>query len=116
MFVAVLQNGHWKSENSTIVTGASGSGAGLVTYSVTANLDTAIRSGTIAIGGQTHTVTQAAVTAKEGPQTGDIDARSNIFAAGRTTACLAAPGYASGLSLGDGTFFGRRAGRKAASC
>jgi len=36
-----------------------------------------------------------------------------LFAAGRATACLAAPGYASGLSLGDGTFFGRRAGRKA---
>lgn len=38
-----------------------------------------------------------------------------LYAAGRTTACLAAPGYASGLSLGDGTFFGRRAGRAAAS-
>jgi succinate dehydrogenase/fumarate reductase flavoprotein subunit len=38
-----------------------------------------------------------------------------LFAAGRTTACLAAPGYASGLSLGDGTFFGRRAGRRAGS-
>ena len=37
-----------------------------------------------------------------------------LFAAGRATACLAAPGYASGLSLGDGTFFGRRAGRRAA--
>ncbi len=37
-----------------------------------------------------------------------------LFAAGRTTACLAAPGYSSGLSIGDGTFFGRRAGRAAA--
>jgi len=37
-----------------------------------------------------------------------------LWAAGRATACLAAPGYASGLSLGDGTFFGRRAGRAAA--
>ena len=37
-----------------------------------------------------------------------------LYAAGRATACLAAPGYASGLSLGDGTFFGRRAGRAAA--
>jgi succinate dehydrogenase/fumarate reductase flavoprotein subunit len=37
-----------------------------------------------------------------------------LFAAGRATACLAAPGYASGLSLGDGTFFGRRAGSRAA--
>jgi len=38
-----------------------------------------------------------------------------LYAAGRTTACLAAPGYASGLSLGDGSFFGRRAGRAAAA-
>jgi succinate dehydrogenase/fumarate reductase flavoprotein subunit len=38
-----------------------------------------------------------------------------LFAAGRASACLAAPGYASGLSLGDGTFFGRRAGRAAAT-
>jgi succinate dehydrogenase/fumarate reductase flavoprotein subunit len=38
-----------------------------------------------------------------------------LYAAGRATACLAAPGYASGLSLGDGTFFGRRAGRAAAA-
>jgi len=37
-----------------------------------------------------------------------------LYAAGRTTACLAAPGYSSGLSIGDGTFFGRRAGRRAA--
>ena len=37
-----------------------------------------------------------------------------LYAAGRASACLAAPGYASGLSLGDGTFFGRRAGRKSA--
>ncbi|HEX2483933.1 MAG TPA: FAD-dependent oxidoreductase [Myxococcota bacterium] len=37
-----------------------------------------------------------------------------LYAAGRASACLAAPGYASGLSLGDGTFFGRRAGRAAA--
>ncbi|MFT4572254.1 MAG: 3-oxo-5alpha-steroid 4-dehydrogenase [Hyphomicrobiaceae bacterium] len=39
---------------------------------------------------------------------------AGLFAAGRTTACLAAPGYSSGLSIGDGTFFGRRAGRAAA--
>lgn len=38
-----------------------------------------------------------------------------LYAAGRTTACLAAPGYSSGLSIGDGTFFGRRAGRAAAA-
>jgi 3-oxo-5alpha-steroid 4-dehydrogenase len=37
-----------------------------------------------------------------------------LFAAGRATSGLAVGGYSSGLSLGDGTFFGRRAGRCAA--
>ena len=37
-----------------------------------------------------------------------------LFAAGRSTAGLAAWGYASGISLGDGSFYGRRAGRCAA--
>src|ERR1700761_7444859 len=38
-----------------------------------------------------------------------------LFAAGRATAGLAAWGYASGISLGDGSFYGRRAGRSAAT-
>lgn len=33
-----------------------------------------------------------------------------LFGAGRSTSGLAVGGYSSGLSLGDGTFFGRRAG------
>jgi len=37
-----------------------------------------------------------------------------LYAAGRTTSGVAAGGYCSGLSLGDGTFFGRKAGRSAA--
>jgi 3-oxo-5alpha-steroid 4-dehydrogenase len=37
-----------------------------------------------------------------------------LFAAGRCAAGLAAWGYASGVSLGDGSFYGRRAGRSAA--
>jgi len=37
-----------------------------------------------------------------------------LFAAGRSTSGLSVGGYSSGLSLGDGTFFGRRAGRTAA--
>jgi 3-oxo-5alpha-steroid 4-dehydrogenase len=41
------------------------------------------------------------------------DRVEGLYAAGRASACLAAPGYQSGLSLGDGTFFGRRAGRAA---
>jgi 3-oxo-5alpha-steroid 4-dehydrogenase len=38
-----------------------------------------------------------------------------LFAAGRATAGLAAWGYASGISLGDGSFYGRRAGQAAAA-
>jgi 3-oxo-5alpha-steroid 4-dehydrogenase len=37
-----------------------------------------------------------------------------LFAAGRTTAGIHGEGYISGTSLGDGSFFGRRAGRAAA--
>ncbi|MBF6448990.1 FAD-dependent oxidoreductase [Nocardia elegans] len=37
-----------------------------------------------------------------------------LFAAGRCTSGICAGGYASGASLGDGSFFGRRAGRAAA--
>jgi 3-oxo-5alpha-steroid 4-dehydrogenase len=38
-----------------------------------------------------------------------------LYAAGRTAASLAARHYASGISLGDGSFFGRRAGGHAAA-
>ncbi|WP_333890507.1 FAD-dependent oxidoreductase [Mycolicibacterium gadium] len=38
-----------------------------------------------------------------------------LYAAGRCTAGVAAWGYASGISLGDGSFYGRRAGRSAAN-
>jgi 3-oxo-5alpha-steroid 4-dehydrogenase len=37
-----------------------------------------------------------------------------LYGAGRSTSGLSVGGYSSGLSLGDGTFFGRRAGRVAA--
>jgi 3-oxo-5alpha-steroid 4-dehydrogenase len=44
------------------------------------------------------------------------EAIPGLFAAGRTTAGLpTAPYIASGLSVGDCTFFGRRAGRAAAA-
>jgi succinate dehydrogenase/fumarate reductase flavoprotein subunit len=38
-----------------------------------------------------------------------------LYAAGRTTSGLAAQGYSSGLSIADATFFGRQAGRAAAT-
>jgi 3-oxo-5alpha-steroid 4-dehydrogenase len=37
-----------------------------------------------------------------------------LYAAGRTTCGIAVRGYVSGISLGDGSFFGRRAGAAAA--
>lgn len=42
------------------------------------------------------------------------DAIPGLFGAGRCTSGLSVGGYSSGLSLGDGTFFGRRAGAAAA--
>jgi len=39
---------------------------------------------------------------------------SGLYAVGRTAASLAAHHYASGISLGDGSFFGRLAGLHAA--
>jgi len=47
--------------------------------------------------------------------TPDGEIIAGLYAAGRTTSGLAAQGYSSGLSLADGTFFGRMAGRHAAS-
>ncbi len=46
----------------TVTAGASGSGAGTVSYSVAANSSISSRSGTLTIGGQTFTVTQAGIT------------------------------------------------------
>jgi 3-oxo-5alpha-steroid 4-dehydrogenase len=45
----------------------------------------------------------------------DGDPIPGLFAAGRCTAGVCAGGYASGTSLGDGSFFGRRAGMSAAA-
>jgi 3-oxo-5alpha-steroid 4-dehydrogenase len=46
----------------------------------------------------------------------DMDGESvpGLYAAGRASAGIAAYGYISGTSIGDATFFGRRAGRSAA--
>ena len=44
----------------------------------------------------------------------DGSAIDGLFAAGRCTSGLSAWGYASGISLGDGSFYGRRAGASAA--
>lgn len=43
------------------------------------------------------------------------EAIPGLYAAGRTTSGVAKQGYSSGMSLGDGSFFGRAAGRHAMS-
>jgi 3-oxo-5alpha-steroid 4-dehydrogenase len=60
------------------------------------------------IGGLHTTVDGAVIDVRGRPIPG-------LFAAGRASAGLHGAGYISGTSLGDGTFFGRRAGRAAAS-
>jgi 3-oxo-5alpha-steroid 4-dehydrogenase len=59
--------------------------------------------------GGLHTSTDSAVLDATGT------AIPGLFAAGRTTKGIAGTGYVSGISLGDGTFFGRRAGLSAAT-
>jgi 3-oxo-5alpha-steroid 4-dehydrogenase len=44
----------------------------------------------------------------------DGDEIPGLYAAGRATSSMHARGYISGTSLGDGTYFGRRAGTAAA--
>ena len=46
----------------TVTSGASGSGAGTVAFSASANPNTSARTGTLTIGGQTFSVTQAAAS------------------------------------------------------
>ncbi|MDQ1435891.1 MAG: 3-oxo-5alpha-steroid 4-dehydrogenase, partial [Actinomycetota bacterium] len=70
-------------------------------------IDLGVRRGaiyaTFTLGGL-HTDVDGRVLASDGR------AVAGLYAAGRTSASLAAGGYVSGISLGDGTFFGRRAG------
>jgi 3-oxo-5alpha-steroid 4-dehydrogenase len=58
--------------------------------------------------GGLHTLPDGAVLNNAG------EAIPGLYAAGRTTSGVAAQGYASGLSLGDSTLFGRLAGLSAA--
>ncbi|MFN8628556.1 MAG: FAD-dependent oxidoreductase [Candidatus Binatia bacterium] len=45
----------------------------------------------------------------------DANIIPGLYAAGRTTSGVAGGGYCTGISLGDGTFFGRKAGERAAT-
>ncbi|MDP9117643.1 MAG: FAD-dependent oxidoreductase [Actinomycetota bacterium] len=58
--------------------------------------------------GGLHTLVDGEVLDLEG------NAIAGLYAAGRTTSGVSALGYCSGVSLGDSTYFGRRAGRTAA--
>jgi len=62
---------------------------------------------TFTLGGLTTDPASRVLDAQGAPVPG-------LYAAGRTTAGIAAHGYVSGISLGDGSFFGRMAGESAA--
>jgi 3-oxo-5alpha-steroid 4-dehydrogenase len=62
---------------------------------------------TFTLGGL-HTPVSGEVLSAEG------EPIPGLYAAGRTTSGVAAFGYVSGISLGDGTYFGRLAGRSVA--
>ncbi len=67
----------------------------------------AVQWATFTLGGVTTDAAGAVLDPDGAPVPG-------LFAAGRTTLGIAAAGYVSGISLGDATFFGRRAGTAAA--
>ncbi|MEU1953523.1 FAD-dependent oxidoreductase [Nocardia rhamnosiphila] len=65
------------------------------------------RTGGFTLGGLRTDLDSRVVHVSGGPIPG-------LFAAGRCTSGISAGGYVSGASLGDGSFYGRRAGRAAA--
>jgi C1A family cysteine protease len=71
----------------TIVSGSSGTGSGTVSYSVSANLSTASRSGTLSIGGQTFTVNQSGAS-----QGGDAQLSNGVALTGQTLASSVSQG------------------------
>ncbi|MDI9898565.1 FAD-dependent oxidoreductase [Rhodococcus sp. IEGM 1409] len=72
-----------------------------------AAIDLRGRTGGFTLGGLKTTVDSEVLHVSGEPISG-------LFAAGRCTSGVCAGGYASGTSLGDGSFFGRRAGISAA--
>ncbi|MGW8592893.1 FAD-dependent oxidoreductase [Dietzia sp. NPDC055877] len=72
-----------------------------------AAIDLRGRTGGFTLGGLKTTVDSEVLHVSGEPIPG-------LFAAGRCTAGISAGGYVSGASLGDGSFFGRRAGISAA--
>ena len=74
----------------------------------TAGLRTRIGASSLTLGGL-RTATTGEVLDPQGA------AIPGLYAAGRTTSCLSASNcFTSGIQLGEGTFFGRLAGRSAA--
>ena len=64
--VTAISGCSWTSSSNnswiTITSGSTGSGNGVVNYSVTTNTNTASRTGTITAGGQIHTITQSGIS------------------------------------------------------
>lgn len=92
----------------TITSGASGSGNGTVGYSVSANPNTAIRAGTLTIGGQTFTVNQAAAActysiAPTAAHYGDASGTGSIAVTAGTGCAWTAVSNAGWITIDSGT-------------
>ena len=87
--------------------GASPDGVSYIPHEVEGPADMTL-GGTLTLGGLHTTVDSEVIDLDGGTVNG-------LYAAGRASSGLAIHGYCSGISLGDGSFFGRRAGHAAAA-
>jgi Putative binding domain, N-terminal len=103
----------------TVISGASGTGLGTVTYNVAANPGTSVRTGTLTIAGITYTVTQAAnscsyslnATSASVPSTGTTSGAVSVttgtsctWTATSNAAWITVTGGASGTGIGTVTY------------
>ncbi len=72
----------------TVTGGASGTAAGSVAYAVAASTATTARTGTLTIGGQTFTVSQAAASSTTGPCAVTLPVKTASFSASGGTGTL----------------------------
>jgi len=100
--ITVTSNTSWSVSESlswVSVTPASGSGNGSVTVSYNSNTSTSQRSGSLTIGGLTHTITQSGAADTTAPVVNLTYPNSGTFSVGSQITITATASDASGISL-----------------
>jgi hypothetical protein len=109
--VSALAGCNWTAQSFaswiSVTGGASGSGSGMVNYSVAANTTTSLRTGSILIAGQTFTVTQSGASCITGitPQSrsvGALGASATVNVTAISTCNWTAQSLASWISITSG--------------